>query len=111
MAEAHRREFDLSLELVTPRVPDDAYQVKAGTFQTEGGPERRYDAYLPEATSERLPPTVILVHGDGPPEFLHEPRLWGQYRSWGALLAASGSRDRLRPRIVRWPNKNAAGGG
>jgi hypothetical protein len=90
VAKAHRREFDLSLELVTPPVAADAYRVKAGTYQIEGRTEHRYDAYLPEAISERLPPTVILVHGDGPSEFLREPRLWGQYRSWGALLAANG---------------------
>lgn len=90
MAEPHRREFDLSLELVTPSVSKDAYRVRAGTYQVTDGPEYRYDAYLPEPAPDRPPPTVVLVHGDGPPEFLTEPRLWGQYQSWGALLAANG---------------------
>jgi hypothetical protein len=75
---------------VTPPVPQGAYRVVAGTYQIEGGREYSFDAYLPNPLPDRPPPTVILVHGDGPPEFLHQPRLWGQYRSWGALLAANG---------------------
>jgi dienelactone hydrolase len=90
MAEPHRREFDLSLELVTPSVPKEAYRVSGGTYRSPGGQECRYDAYLPEPMPDHPPPTVVLVHGDGPPEFLTEPRLWGQYRSWGALIAANG---------------------
>lgn len=90
MTRAHRRELDTGLELVTPPVPDDAYQVEGGTYRVEDGPTYRYDAYLPEPMPELPPPTVVLVHGDGPPAFLREARSWGQYRSWGALIAASG---------------------
>lgn len=75
---------------MTPPVPEDAYRVVAGTYQIESGREYSFDAYLPDPMPDRPPATVILVHGDGPPEVLHEPRLWGQYRSWGALLARNG---------------------
>jgi dienelactone hydrolase len=85
---SHRREFDPGLDLVTTPVPKQAYRVATGTYRVDDGPEYRYDAYLPTAVPHGSP-TVILVHGDGPPELLHEPRRWGQYRSWGALLAAN----------------------
>jgi len=85
-----RRDFDVGLELVTPPVPTDTYRVVPGVYRANGGPERQYDAYLPQPPPAHPPPTVILVHGDGPPEFLDQARLWGQYRSWGALLAANG---------------------
>lgn len=62
----------------------------SGTYQVEDGPEYGFDAYVPDPMPDRPPPSVVLVHGDGPSDVLREPRLWGQYRSWGALLAASG---------------------
>ncbi len=91
MAKPQRRDFDLSLGLVTLPVSENAYRLIIGaTYRVQGGPEYRYDAYIPEPARDAPPPTVILVHGDAPLEFLQEPRLWGQYRSWGALLAANG---------------------
>ena len=48
------------------------------------------DVYRPDAPSEKAVPAVILVHGDGPPEWLKDIKDWGQYVSWGELLAASG---------------------
>jgi acetyl esterase/lipase len=85
-----RREFDTRLELVTKPVPADAYRhVPQGAYAQVDGIEYRYDAYLP-ANPDRPPPVVVFVHGDGPPDFLREPRLWGQYRSWAALAAANG---------------------
>ena len=53
------------------------------------GVDYRYDAYLP-APDGPPPPVVVFVHGDGPPDFLREPRLWGQYISWAALTASRG---------------------
>src|SRR5688500_2793056 len=35
-------------------------------------------------------PAVVFVHGDGVPERLRGARSWGQYVSWGQLVAASG---------------------
>lgn len=89
--EPHRREFALALELVTPPVPEEAYRYVSGGIyaEDEAGPYR-YDAYLPTAARGQVPPVVVFVHGDGPAEFLREPRLWGQYRSWAALAAANG---------------------
>jgi len=47
------------------------------------------DIYWPlEAGKAR--PAVILVHGDGPPDWSKDIKDWGQYVSWGELLAASG---------------------
>jgi len=48
------------------------------------------DVYRPGAPSDKAVPAVILVHGDGPPEWLKDIKDWGQYVSWGELLAASG---------------------
>lgn len=33
---------------------------------------------------------MVFVHGDGPPEALAGAKDWGQYASWGRLVAASG---------------------
>lgn len=43
----------------------------------------------PDAGSQALP-AVVFVHGDGVPERLRGARNWGQYVSWGQLVAASG---------------------
>ena len=48
------------------------------------------DVYRPAPNEERALPAVILVHGDGPPDWLKDIKDWGQYVSWGELLAASG---------------------
>jgi acetyl esterase/lipase len=48
------------------------------------------DVYRPAPTTGKALPAVILVHGDGPPEWLKDIKDWGQYVSWGELLAASG---------------------
>jgi acetyl esterase/lipase len=49
------------------------------------------DVYAP---SEQMPasgwPAVLLVHGTTEPTLLRGVRGWGQYTSWGRLLAASG---------------------
>lgn len=48
------------------------------------------DVYRPAAVAGEAVPAVILVHGDGPAEWLKDIKDWGQYLSWGELLAASG---------------------
>ncbi len=48
------------------------------------------DVYRPAPTAGKVLPAVILVHGDGPPDWLRDIKDWGQYVSWGELLAASG---------------------
>lgn len=74
---------------MTPAVPASAYRVVPGGIYAEDETGQcRYDAYLPTAPTPEAHPVVVYVHGDGPAEFLREPRLWGQYRSWGALAAA-----------------------
>jgi hypothetical protein len=57
------------------------------------GPERhqRFDVYLPERVPEGdFVPGVVFVHGDGPAELLRDAKNWGQYTSWGRLVAAAG---------------------
>jgi len=49
------------------------------------------DLYLPAgATGPHLHPCVVFVHGDGPPDALANAKDWGQYTSWGRLVAAQG---------------------
>lgn len=48
------------------------------------------DVYRPSSAAKERLPAVILVHGDGPPDWLEDIKDWGQYVSWGELLAASG---------------------
>ncbi len=48
------------------------------------------DIYTPAGWADAMLPAVILVHGDGPADWLKDIKDWGQYVSWGELLAASG---------------------
>ena len=48
------------------------------------------DVYAPADAARHALPAVIMVHGDGPPDWLKDIKDWGQYVSWGELLAASG---------------------
>jgi acetyl esterase/lipase len=48
------------------------------------------DIYRPATPDGKPLAAVILVHGDGPQEWLKDIKDWGQYVSWGELLAASG---------------------
>jgi acetyl esterase/lipase len=90
MTDIVRREFDTALELVTPPASPQSYRyMPQGTFVRRDGVDYRYDAYLP-ATQDAPAPVVVFVHGDAPPDVLREPRLWGQYRSWAALVASHG---------------------
>jgi dipeptidyl aminopeptidase/acylaminoacyl peptidase len=49
------------------------------------------DVYYPLDFDQDMPlPAVLFVHGDAPPDFLAHAKDWGQYVSWGQLIAASG---------------------
>jgi dienelactone hydrolase len=58
-------------------------------YKTVGGGDLLFDLYRPRSCDRALP-VVVFVHGDGPPEVLADAKDWGQYTSWGRLVAASG---------------------
>lgn len=48
------------------------------------------DIYRPSRETPVAVPAVVFVHGDGPSEWLKDIKDWGQYVSWGRLVAAFG---------------------
>jgi dienelactone hydrolase len=58
------------------------------TYKTVAGSPLLFDVYRPRVAGRR--PVVVFVHGDGPPDVLADAKDWGQYTSWGRLVAASG---------------------
>jgi acetyl esterase/lipase len=58
-------------------------------YKSVGADDLCFDVYSPPEAADLLP-AVIFVHGDGAPERLETARGWGQYVSWGQLVAASG---------------------
>jgi dienelactone hydrolase len=58
-------------------------------YKAAGGNDLLFDVYRPRSVDAPVP-AVIFVHGDGPPEVLADAKDWGQYTSWGRLVAASG---------------------
>src|SRR5579859_137869 len=61
------------------------------TYKTIDANELKMDVYYPaDYEGEARLPSVIFVHGDGPPDFLKDAKDWGCYVSWGELIAASG---------------------
>jgi len=48
------------------------------------------DIYRPSQPARQPLPAVVFVHGDGPADWLKDIKDWGQYVSWGRLVAASG---------------------
>ena len=48
------------------------------------------DIYHPPPPARQPLPAVVFVHGDGPADWLKDIKDWGQYVSWGRLVAASG---------------------
>jgi acetyl esterase/lipase len=58
-------------------------------YKTVSGGDLLFDVYRPRSGARALP-AVVFVHGDGPPEVLADAKDWGQYTSWGRLVAASG---------------------
>ncbi len=59
-------------------------------YKTVEDLELKLDVYYPADHSKSVLPAVILIHGDGPQEFLKDIKDSGQYVSWGQLIAASG---------------------
>lgn len=61
------------------------------TYKTVEDMELKMDVYHPADHAKSAPlPAVILIHGDGPQEYLKDIKDSGQYVSWGQLIAASG---------------------
>ncbi len=61
------------------------------TYKTIEDLELKLDVYHPaDHSKSTLLPAVVLIHGDGPQEYLKDIKDSGQYVSWGQLIAASG---------------------
>lgn len=61
------------------------------TYKTIEAGDLLMDVYYPEDyEGETRLPAVLFVHGEGAPETLKDAKDWGQYVSWGQLVAASG---------------------
>jgi len=69
---------------------DQAYVSRDHVYKKIGSQELLCDIYSPPDAGSQPLPAVIFVHGDGLAERLEGARNWGQYVSWGALIAASG---------------------
>jgi acetyl esterase/lipase len=55
------------------------------------GLDLRMDIYYPSGLSPHANlPAVLFIHGDGPSDIVKNVKDWGQYASWGQLVAASG---------------------
>ncbi len=71
---------------------DQAYVSRDHIYKKVGAQELMCDIYSPPDAGNQPLPAVIFVHGDGLAERLEGARGWGQYISWGELIAASGMR-------------------
>jgi dienelactone hydrolase len=78
-------------ETVVLEVPgmDDVDVRSDLTYKIVEGGDLLFDVYRPRSTHPATP-AVIFIHGDGPPNVLADAKDWGQYTSWGRLVAASG---------------------
>lgn len=84
-------------ELLTRRVAYTLPQmsrtrvIKDIVYKTVDSVSLKMDVYLPSDITEGMClPAVVFVHGEAPWELLHSAKDWGQYTSWGQLVAASG---------------------
>lgn len=69
---------------------DEADCLRDNIYKIVDGEPLMFDVYRPcDAGNKRLP-AVIFVHGEAEPDLLKQARSWGQYISWGELIAASG---------------------
>jgi dienelactone hydrolase len=85
-------QFDPTQPLVHPLPDPDRVELRPDLVYTHaGGRPLAMDAYLPagRALGTRVP-AVLLVHGEADPDLLRGVRGWGQYTSWGRLLAGQG---------------------
>lgn len=74
-------------------IPDmEQVEVQADIiYKTVEDTTLRLDIYYPPHYQKQTAlPAVILIHGDGPADFLKNIKDSGQYTSWGKLIAASG---------------------
>lgn len=61
------------------------------TYKTIEDLQLTLDIYYPEHYQrQKMLPAVILIHGDGPADYLKNIKDDAQYTSWGKLIAASG---------------------
>jgi acetyl esterase/lipase len=61
------------------------------TYKTVGDLALKLDVYQPSTVpAGTLRPAVVLIHGDADPAMLRDAKEWGQYVSYGQLLAVLG---------------------
>ncbi len=61
------------------------------TYKSVEEQELKLDVYYPADFDQDLPlPALLFVHGDATPTVLEHAKDWGQYVSWGQLIASSG---------------------
>ncbi len=62
------------------------------SYKRTAGRDFHMDVYRPPNLSKDVElPVVIFIHGDGPSLILKNAKEWGIFRSYGELIAASGS--------------------
>lgn len=84
------RRWRPDLEVVLP-VPDGV-EIDVERDQVARGPDGSsvsYDVYRPAGLGPARP-IVVFVHGDADPDVLADAKGWGQYTSWGRLVASRG---------------------
>jgi acetyl esterase/lipase len=80
-------------------------------YKRDGAVELKMDISTPEEQKpgERLP-AVLFIHGGVGPDVRLRPKDWGIYKSWGALIAASGMAGVAFNHRVGYPDPNLAQG-
>lgn len=73
----------------SPPAAESVERVSDLTYRVAGDKELRLDVYRPATETGPLP-AVVFIHGDGPPELIRDIKNWGQYVSWGELMASMG---------------------
>jgi hypothetical protein len=70
---------------------EQAHVRKNITYKTVETDHLKFDVYYPaNHQKHKALPAVLLIHGDGPVDYLKNIKDSGQYTSWGKLIAASG---------------------
>ncbi|MGE5673936.1 MAG: alpha/beta hydrolase family protein [Mycobacterium leprae] len=83
---------DLSAAPVVYKIPgmEQVPVQKDLVYKTVEGRPLLLDVYHPLDDDSTPRPAVIFVHGEAPPQAMAHAKDWGQYVSWGQLVAASG---------------------